>query len=295
MYNQIDSNKRKTWLLMTIFLIVIVLLGWVFGEAYDIGYGGLVIALMIAVLMNLFSYFKGDKVALAISGAHPIQKENNPYIYSLVENLTIASGLPLPKIHVINDPNINAFACGRDPRHASIAITTGAAEKLENEELEGVIAHELSHIKNYDIRLMTIVIVCVGVVTLMADFFLRANFMFGGKRDRNSGNLGAILMIAGLVLAILSPVFATLIQLAVSRKREYLADASSSLLTRYPEGLARALEKIRDFNQPMKRANHATAHLYIASPFSGGGKKMAGLFATHPPIDERIAKLRGMA
>ncbi|OGY88718.1 MAG: zinc metalloprotease HtpX [Candidatus Komeilibacteria bacterium RIFCSPLOWO2_01_FULL_45_10] len=295
MYNQIDSNKRKTWLLMTIFLIVIVLLGWVFGEAYDLGYGGLVIALMIAVLMNLFSYFKGDKVALAISGAHPIQKENNPYIYRLVENLTIASGLPLPKIHVINDPNINAFACGRDPRHASIAITTGAAEKLENEELEGVIAHELSHIKNYDIRLMTIVIVCVGVVTLMADFFLRANFMFGGKRDRNSGNLGAILMIAGLVLAILSPVFATLIQLAVSRKREYLADASSSLLTRYPEGLARALEKIRDFNQPMKRANHATAHLYIASPFSGVGKKMAGLFATHPPIDERIAKLRGMA
>jgi len=295
MYNQIDSNKRKTWLLMTIFLIVIVLLGWVFGEAYDLGYGGLVIALMIAVLMNLFSYFKGDKVALAISGAHPIQKENNPYIYRLVENLTIASGLPLPKIHVINDPNINAFACGRDPRHASIAITTGAAEKLENEELEGVIAHELSHIKNYDIRLMTIVIVCVGVVTLMADFFLRANFMFGGKRDRNSGNLGAILMIAGLVLAILSPVFATLIQLAVSRKREYLADASSSLLTRYPEGLARALEKIRDFNQPMKRANHATAHLYIASPFSGVGKKMAGLFATHPPIDERIRRLRTMA
>lgn len=295
MYSQIDSNKRKTWLLMIVFLIVIVLLGWFFGQLYDFGYGGLIIAVTIAVLMNLFSYYSGDKVALAMSGAKPIQKADNPYIYRMVENLCITAGTPLPKIYLINDPNINAFATGRDPKRASIAITTGATSKLENEELEGVIAHELSHIKNYDIRLMTIVIICVGVITLLADFFLRANFIFGGRKsDRDSGQLGAILMIIGLVLAILSPIFATLIQLSVSRKREYLADASGVLLTRYPEGLARALEKIKNCNQPLMRANHATAHLYIANPFSSAGKKMAGLFSTHPPIEERIKKLRQM-
>jgi heat shock protein HtpX len=296
MYNQIDSNKRKTWLLMIIFLIVIVLLGWFFGELYDFGYGGLIMAVIIAILMNLISYYSGDKVALAIAGAKLIQKSDNPYVYRIVENLCITAGTPLPKIHLINDPNINAFATGRNPEHASLAITTGAIERLENEELEGVIAHELSHIKNYDIRLMTIVIICVGIITLLADFFLRANFIFGGrKNDRDSGNLGAILMIVGLILAILSPIFATLIQLAISRKREYLADASGVLLTRYPEGLARALEKIGQYNQPLKRANHATAHLYIANPFSGVGKKMAGLFSTHPPLEERIKRLRQMA
>lgn len=281
---------------MTVFFIVIVFLGWFFGELYDFGYGGLVMALIIAMVMNLVSYYNGDKIALAVSGAKPIQKNDNPYVYRLVENLCLTAGLPAPKIHLINDPNINAFACGRDPQHSSIAVTTGAIEKLENEELEGVIAHELSHVKNYDIRLMTIVIVCVGVVTLMADFFLRANFIFGGKRDsREGGQLGAILMIAGLILAILSPVFATLIQLAVSRKREYLADASGVLLTRYPEGLAKALEKIKSSNQPLQRANHATAHLYIANPFEAVGKKISGLFATHPPIEERIVRLRKMA
>ena len=280
---------------MIIFMIVIVLLGWVFGEIYDFGYGGIIVAVILAVMMNLASYFKGDKVALAISGAKEVKKNDNPYVYKMVENLCITAGVPVPKVHIINDANINAFATGRNPEKASIAVTTGAIEKLENEELEGVIAHELSHIKNYDIRLMTIVIICVGVVTLMADFFIRAQFIFGGKRDKDSGQLGVILMIIGLVLAILSPLFATLIQLSVSRKREYLADASGVLLTRYPEGLANALEKIGRFNQPMKRANHATAHLYIASPFHSAGKKMAGLFTTHPPIEERIKKLRQMA
>ncbi|MCX6785783.1 MAG: M48 family metallopeptidase [Candidatus Komeilibacteria bacterium] len=294
MYNQIASNKRKTWLLMAIFLTVIVLLGWVFGRAYNFGYGGIIMALILAILLNLFSYFKGDKVALAMAKAQPIQKSDNPYVYRLVENLCLTAGLPVPKIYLINDPNINAFACGRRPELASLAITTGATSKLENEELEGVIAHELSHIKNYDIRLMTVVIICVGVITLMADFFLRAQFIFGRKSDKDSGNLGAILMIVGLILAILSPVFASLIQLAVSRKREYLADASGVLLTRYPEGLARALEKIKNTNQPLQAANHATAHLYIANPFEGAGKKVAGLFATHPPIEDRIKKLRLM-
>lgn len=279
---------------MAIFFIVIVLLGWVFGEIYDFGYGGIVIAVIIAVVMNLFSYFKGDKVALAISGAKPIEKNDNPYVYRLVENLCITAGIQKPKIYIIPDSNINAFATGRNPETASIAVTSGAIEKLENEELEGVIAHELSHVKNYDIRLMTIVIICVGVITLMADFFIRAQFIFGGRHS-NRNQMGTILMIVGLVLAILSPVFAILIQLAVSRKREFLADGSAALLTRYPEGLARALEKIKNFNQPMKRANHATAHLYISSPFRSGTKKISKLMSTHPPIDERITKLRQMA
>ena len=296
MYNQIDSNKRKTWLLMIIFFIVIVILGWVIGEIYNLGYAGIILAAFLAIIMNLFGYFNGDKVALSVSGAQAIKKEDNPYVYRLVENLCITAGLPLPKIYLIDDPNINAFATGRKPENSSIAITTGAIAKLENEELEGVIAHELSHIKNYDIRLMTIVIICVGIVTLIADFFLRAQFFFGGHRNRDNNQAGAVLMIVGLVLAILSPIFATLIQLAVSRKGEYLADASGVLLTRYPEGLARALEKISAQNQqPMRRANHATAHLYISNPFKTIGKKTGSLFSTHPPIEDRVAKLRQMA
>ena len=281
---------------MTVFLAVITVLGWIFGRSQSLGYGGIVIAAIIAIILNLVSYFKGDKIALSLAKAKAIKKEDNPYAYRLVENLCIAGGLPMPKIHLIDDKNINAFACGRDPKTASIAITTGAMEKLENEELEGVIAHELSHIKNYDIRVMTIVIICVGIITLMTDFFLRAHFFLGGKRnDHNAGQLGAVLMIVGLVLAILSPVFATLIQLAVSRKREYLADASGVLLTRYPDGLAQALEKINRYNQPMPRANHATAHLYIANPFNGLNKKISALLSTHPPIQDRIARLRQMA
>ena len=281
---------------MTIFFVVIVILGWVFGEVYDIGYAGLGLAIIIAILMNLFSFFNGDKVALSISGAKKIEKNDNPYVYRMVENLCITAGLPMPKVHIINDPNINAFATGRNPEKASIAITTGAIEHLENEELEGVIAHELSHIKNYDIRVMMVVIICVGIITLMADFFIRSQFIFGSKRDnKNDGQLGGILVIVGLILAILSPFFATLIQLAVSRKREYLADASGVLLTRYPEGLAKALEKINNYNQPMKRANHATAHLYIANPFQGTQKKVSQLMSTHPPIEDRILKLRQMA
>jgi heat shock protein HtpX len=277
---------------MAVFLIVIVLIGWLFGEMYDFGYGGIIIAVIIGVLMNLFSYFKGDKVALAMAKAREIKKTDNPYVYRMVENLCITAGVPTPKVHLINDPNINAFATGRKPELASIAITTGAVEKLKNEELEGVIAHELSHVKNYDIRLMTIVIICVGIITLLADFFLRAQFFMGRKSSRDNNQLGMILMIVGLVLAILSPIFARLIQLAVSRKREYLADASGVLLTRYPEGLAGALEKIKNYNHKMNGANHATSHLYISNPFKT--VKAAGLLSTHPPIDDRIRRLRTM-
>ncbi len=291
MYNQITSNKRKTVFLVGIFIAFILFLGWFFGKMYSIGYYGLFIAIAISISMSLFSYFKGDKVALLTAGAKHIKKEDNPYVYRMVENLSITAGIPTPKVHIINDNSMNAFACGRDPKHASIAITTGIIEKLENEELEGVIAHELSHIKNYDIRIMTIVIILVGIIALLADFMLRAQIFGFGGRDRDSKN-GTILMIAGLVLMIVSPLIAKIIQLAVSRKREFLADADGALLTRYPEGLASALEKISMESIPTKKASNATAHLYFSNPFRG--KKISKLFSTHPPAKERIAELRKM-
>jgi len=281
MYNQIDSNKRKTAILIIIFVALILFLGWFFGQLYEYGYFGLVIAIIISLVMTLTSYYKGDKVALWTAGAKEIKKG-------------ITAGLPLPKVHIINDSTINAFATGRDPKHASIAITQGAIDKLENEELEGVIAHELSHIKNYDIRLMTIVIVLVGIIALFADFMFRAQ-IYGGRRSRSSGQGSGWLMIIGIALMILAPLIAQLIKLAISRKREFLADASGSLLTRYPEGLAKALEKIKMDNLPVQKASNATAHLYIANPFRGKKKFLAKAFSTHPPIEERIAALRAMA
>lgn len=298
MYKQITSNKRKSFLLIAIFIIFVIALGWIFGKFTGDSYGALIFALIISLVMALTSFYGGDKVALWTSGAKgPIQKNDNPYIYRMVENLCITAGLPMPKIYLIPDPAPNAFATGRDPKHASIALTTGLIERLENEELEGVIAHELSHIKNYDIRLAMIVIVLVGVVALLSDWLLRFRF-FGGKRDdrEGGGQIGAILIIVGIILAILSPLVGKLIQLAISRKREFLADADGALLTRYPEGLAKALEKISSYSQPMKMANDATAHLYIANPFGAKtGKFFHKLFSTHPPAEERIKSLRNMA
>lgn len=294
MYQQIDSNKRKSFILIIIFIIFVIFLGWLYGQLTETGYLGLGIAIIVSLLMTATSYFAGDKIALASSGAQKIEKKDNPYVYRLVENLCITAGLALPKIHIINDPNINAFATGRDPNHASIAITQGAIDKLENEELEGVIAHELSHIKNYDIRLMMIVIVLVGTIALISDWLMRG-FLWN-RNDRGKGQLGLILLIVGIVLAILSPLIAKLIQLAISRKREFLADADGSLLTRYPQGLAAALTKIASQNQlPLKKANNATAHLYIANPFGQTQKFLTKLFSTHPPIKERISKLNQMA
>lgn len=292
MYNQITSNKSKSYLLMLLFFLVIVGITWAwslyFGESSS--YGTLIFAVILATIMNLISFFAGDSIALGIAGAKAIKKDTNPYVFRMVENLSITAGIPTPKIYIINDPAMNAFATGRDPQHASIALTTGIIEGLQNEELEGVIAHELSHIKNYDIRLMMIVIVCVGIIALMADWLTRS--LFWRRSDNDNRNNNAIFMIIGLVLAILSPLFAKLIQLAISRKREYLADASGALLTRYPEGLAKALEKIASQKQALKHANKATAHLYIANPF--GSEKMANLFSTHPPIASRISALRSM-
>jgi len=294
MYDQITSNKRKTIILIGLFTLFVLFLGWTFGEMYQMGYWGLVIAIAISIMMSLTSYFKGDKIALMSSGAKAITKEANPYIHRMVENLAITAGLPKPKIYIINDSAMNAFACGRDPNHSSIALTTGIIEKLENEELEGVIAHELSHIKNYDIRIMTVVIVLVGIIALFADFMFRAQLFGINGRNRNN-KAGGILMIIGIVLAILSPIIAKIIQLAVSRKREFLADADGSLLTRYPEGLARALEKISADNTQLQKASKATAHLYISNPFKGKKGKASKLFSTHPPVEERIAALRKMS
>ena len=294
MYSQIDSNKRKTIILIAVFIIIILALGWVFGELSGYGYWGLAIAVGVSIIMSLFSYYRGDKVALWTSGAKPIKKEDNPYVYRLVENLCITAGIPVPKVHIIDDPAPNAFACGRDPEHSSIALTSGLIERLENEELEGVIAHELSHIKNYDIRLMTIVIVLVGIIVLMSDVFIRIRF-FGRRSDRGGGQAGTILFVIGILLMILSPLIAQLIHLAISRKREFLADASGALLTRYPEGLASALTKISQCKQPLKKASNATAHLYITNPFSGRKKFLSKAFSTHPPVEERVKALRGMA
>jgi heat shock protein HtpX len=293
MYKQIDSNKRRTVFLMVIFIAFVLVLGYFFGELSGYGYAAVVLAGIIALIMALISYYSGDKVALSTTGAKEITKEDNPYVYRMVENLCITAGLPLPKVYIINDPAPNAFATGRDPEHASIALTTGIIESLENEELEGVIAHELSHVKNYDIRLMMVVIVLVGTIALLSDIFFRFRF-FSGRRD-SKGNAGAIFALVGLVLMILSPLIAKIIQLAISRKREYLADASGSLLTRYPAGLANALEKISKYDQPMQRVSSATAHLFIANPYFGAKKFASNLFSTHPPIEDRIMKLRSMA
>lgn len=292
MYQQIAANKRKTWVLISLFTVLIIMLGWVFGEWMGDVNSGIIIATIIAVTMTLFGYYKGDKVALFTSGAKPIKKSDSPQLFRLVENLAIASGLPTPKVYLINDTSPNAFATGRNPEQASVAVTTGLLHMLTKQELEGVLAHEMSHIKNYDIRVMTIVVVLVGIVMLLSDWLMRS-FIFG-RNDSNSKNAG-ILMIIGIVLALLSPIFAQLIKMAVSRSREYLADASGALLTRYPEGLAGALEKISKFDQPLKKANHATAHMFLANPFDPHvTKKFESLFSTHPPIKDRIDKLKKM-
>ncbi len=295
MYQEITRNKRKTILMIAIFAIVIMVLGWSLGYYFAEPSFGLVLAGIIAIVMILVGYFKGDTVTLATAGARQISKRDNAVLYNLVENLAITAGISTPKLYLINDPSPNAFATGRDPEHASIAVTTGLLQILDKNELQGVLAHEMSHIKNLDIRVMTLVVVLVGVVLLLSDI-MRRGFFFGGRRDRGGGQAGLIIFIIGIALAILSPLFAELIKLAVSRSREYMADASAALLTRYPDGLAGALEKIAAIDRPLKKANHATAHLFLANPFDPHKtkKKFNSLFSTHPPIEDRIKKLRSM-
>jgi len=295
-YTEISRNKTQSLLLIFIFLLVITGLGFVFARAYNAP-GILLIAVAFSTVSALISYFYSDQITLALSKAVPVDRESNQELYRLVENLTIAAGLPVPRIYIIDDTAPNAFATGRDPKHAVICFTTRILQKLDKTELEGVTAHELSHIGNYDIRFMTLVVVLVGIITLLADWFLRMSFFSGSRRRNNDNDGGQIFMLVGLVLAILSPIIATLIKLAVSRRREYLADASGALLTRYPAGLTAALAKISTDSEPLEAANKATAHLYIANPLKGqrgGVNWFAQLFNTHPPIEDRIKRLQEM-
>lgn len=298
-YDFVSANKRRSALLIVIFVAVIILVGWVFARLLDYGIPGLVVAVLFAVGMSLIGYYSGDKIALSTAGAQgPISKADNAYLYNMIENLSIAAGLSMPQVYLLPDQQINAFATGRDYQHASIAVTAGAIDQLQNEELEGVLAHELSHIKNLDVRYMTLVAILVGILTLLSNYFWRASFYGGRRRSSNDsgGQIQALLMIIGLVLIIIAPILGQLIQLAVSRKREFLADASGALLTRYPEGLARALEKIdTTTTAPLDHANHATAHLYISNPFGPQAKGLSRLFSTHPPIAERVKALRAMS
>lgn len=299
-YKNADSNTRKTWILITGFLVFVISIGWLFSQALQSD-AILYVAVFLSIAMSFSSYWYSDKLVLSMARATPIQKSNNPELYRIIENLCITAGLPLPKIYITPDAQPNAFATGRDKNHAVVCVTQGLLQRLNKTELEGVLAHELSHIGNKDMLLSCVVVVLAGVVSLLANFFLRISFFGGRRRDDREGSMGAILMVAALVAAILAPIAATLIKLAISRKREFLADADGALLTRYPEGLASALEKIAQDPTPMPTANTATSHLYIESPFKEDVSGQAGksswfvkLFSTHPPIEERIKTLKDM-
>lgn len=294
LYTQQSKNIRKTWILMSLFFTTVIALGFAFSQYYQ-NPNILYFFVTFSIAMNITSYWYSDKIALAINRAREIKKEEHVDLWNTVENLSITAGLPMPRVYIIDDSAPNAFATGRDKEHAVVAVTSGLLQILNKPELEGVIAHELSHIGNRDILLSTVVVVLVGFVSIIADVFLRSIF-WGGRRDRDNNGGGGLVVIFGIILAILAPIFATLIQLAISRKREFLADASGALLTRYPEGLARALTKISQYSRPMAHANTATAHLFISNPFGSGsslGKKVSNLFSTHPPTEKRVEALMG--
>jgi len=296
LYTHAESNIRKTWLFLTLFLVFIIALGWFFSYLLnDLIF--LILAIIIAFVQSFLSYWYSDKIVLAISRAQPIEKREAPELYRIVENLCITAGLPTPKIYILNESQPNAFATGRDANHAVLAVTRGLLEKLDKTELEGVVSHELSHIGNKDMLLQTMVVILVGVVSILSNWFLRIS-RWGGVRkreERDSSRL--IFLVFGIMAAILAPIAATLIQLAISRKREFLADASGALLTRYPEGLARALEKITTDPNPLRVVNNSTSHLFISSPLRGREAFgwFAKLFSTHPPVEERIKALREMS
>lgn len=292
LYTEQSKNVEKTWLLMSCFLIIVIGLGFVFSRVYG-NPNILYIFVIFSIVMNILSYWYSDKIALSLAKAHPATREEYFDFYTIVENLSITAGLPMPRIFVIEDPSPNAFATGRDKNHAVIAVTTGLLSIMNKTELEGVVAHEMSHIGNKDMLVSTVAVVLVGFVAIISDMMMRMAF-FGGNRDDREGN--GLFMIIGIVVVILAPIAATLIQLGISRKREYLADASGALLTRYPEGLASALEKISQYGRPMQTQSGAIAHLYIADPLGSGNfkKKVSNLFSTHPPVEERIKILRSM-
>jgi heat shock protein HtpX len=289
MYSEIASNKRKTWIIIAVFAVIIGVLGWVISNIYG-NPSFFTLALIIGGVYALIQYFAASKLALAMNGAHEVTKRDEPRLYRTVENLSIATGMPMPKVYVIDDPAPNAFATGRDPKHAVVAASRGLLDIMDDDELEAVMAHEMGHVQNYDIRVSMIVFGLVSAIGLIADFIMHF-FWWGGSNDNNNSP-NPLFIVLGIAAAVLAPIVATLVQLAVSRRREYLADSTGALTTRYPEGLARALEKISAHGSTMRRQNTATAHLFFASPLKG--KSMAKLFSTHPPIEDRIARLRKM-
>lgn len=298
MYDAIAANRRNTFLLIVVMTAVLMLIGYAFGLYLGLGEGGLIIAAIVAALWIGISYFHGDSILLSASRAREIQKADHPQLFNVVEELTIAAGLPMPKIYIIEDSAPNAFATGRDPQNASVAITRGLLEKLNRQELQGVMAHELSHIQNRDILYATLIGAIAGAIILLSDVFMRT-LRFSSRRSskgsKDKGSSGAVLIVlVGMILAILAPVIARLLQLAVSRQREYLADASAALMTRYPEGLASALEKIARDPDPLEVASRATQHLYIVNPFEKERWSLDSLWSTHPPLEERIRRLRAM-
>jgi heat shock protein HtpX len=287
MYSDIASNKRKTVFIMVIFFAFLVLIIWLFNEflggSTGVFYGGLIGSLLYVII----TYYAGSKMALAVNRAREIQKRDNPRLWRMVENLSITDGLPMPRVYIMNDPSPNAFATGRDPKHSVVCVTSGLLEIMDDQELEGVLAHELGHVKNYDIRVSMVAFALSAIISLIADIILRVVW-FSDDRENNN----QVFLILGIVAAILAPFVALLIQMAISRQREYLADATGALTTRYPEGLASALAKIKKSNKPSRVQNTATAHLFFANPLKKSS--LTSLFDTHPPIDDRIARLRGM-
>lgn len=298
MYDQIGSNKFKSVLLVGFFMLLVLAVGWAFGYATDWGASGLVLALAFSFVMAWGSYWYSDKIVLTMSRARPVSREQEPHLYHSVEGLAIAAGIPTPRCYVIDDPAPNAFATGRNPEHAALAITSGLMEKLDRLELEGVIGHEMSHIRNYDTLVQTLAAVMAGTIVLLSDWMARAWFWGGGRRrfSNDLGGIGAILGVVAVALLILSPLFAAVIQMAISRKREFLADANGALLTRYPPGLAGALRKIAADTNQLRAANKATSSMYIYNPLKDirGGKGLNSLFDTHPPVEERIRRLEAM-
>ncbi|HEX7633220.1 MAG TPA: M48 family metalloprotease [Candidatus Saccharimonadales bacterium] len=288
MYSDIAANKRKTLFIMAVFVAFVALIVWIFdkyiGGSTGVFYGGLI----GAAFYVLVTYYSGSKLALAVNSAQEIQKRDNPRLYRIVENLAITDGLPTPKVYIMHDPALNAFATGRDPKHSAVCVTSGLLEVMTDDELQGVLAHEMGHIKNYDIRVAMVAFALTAIISLLADIMLRLTWFSNDDRENNN----QIFLVLGIVAAILAPLVASLIQLAVSRQREYLADATGALTTRYPEALASALEKIKNTSSVVKKQNTATAHLFFANPLKGGS--LASLFSTHPPIDDRIARLRSM-
>lgn len=291
LYTHKTENVAKTWVLMSLFLIVVILLGWAISWYFQ-SPAILYVAVAFALLMNVWSYWYSDTLVIKLTGARPVSRSENQELWNVVENLSITAGLPMPKLYVVEDQALNAFATGRDAKHAALAVTSGLLAALDRSELEGVVSHELSHIGNRDMLVGTVAVVLVGFVAILSDMFMRSMLFGGGRRDNREG--GGLMIVLAIAVAILAPLAATLIQLAISRKREFLADASGALLTRYPEGLASALGKISAYGKPMRKASTATAHLFISNPFgSKAGQGFARLFMTHPPVEERVSALLG--